>query len=315
MRSMISMETVQIEITNACGNRCSNCTRFVGYQKPYFMEFDLFKEAVDSMVGYPRMTGVMGGEPLLHPEFKKFCKYISSKIPYKQLGLWTCFPKGFEHHREIICETFCNIFLNDHTRNDIFHHPPLVAIEEVINDRNQMWQLIDKCWAQMSWSASINPRGAWFCEMAASFSMLFEEGKGWKVEPGWWWRIPKDFKEQMEQFCPRCGMAAPIKRIVSTEIIDDLSLGNYERLKNKSYKIKRGLYRIHDLSSFNSMSEVERLYPRAAYKDFDYRNAIADRYGVFLVINDQNYWTPYLKKEFGQLKYKPLLEIYQERWV
>ena len=72
MRPLLNMDTIQLEITNACPNRCGNCTRFVGHHpKPFFMDFEFFKKAVDSMVTYPKMTGIMGGEPLLHPDFEK----------------------------------------------------------------------------------------------------------------------------------------------------------------------------------------------------------------------------------------------------
>lgn len=292
MRSMLDMDTVQIEITDACNKRCSNCTRFCGHRKPYFMNFDQFREAVDSMLQYPRMTGIMGGEPLLHPEFEKFCEYIGSKIPPKQLGLWTSLPPGHEQYREIICKTFYNIFINDHSRSDIYHHPPLVAINEVIPQKGLMWRYIDHCWAQESWSASINPKGAFFCEIAASMSILFEDGGGWKIEPGWWFRIPKDFTRQMEHYCPRCGMSIPIKRRSSKDVVDDISPGNYERLKDKSLKIAKGDYVISDLKLQSCLD------PLAAYKDFDYRNTIAKGYGMFLVINEQRFWTPYLYKDW-----------------
>jgi len=305
MRSMFDMDTVQIEVTNVCRLSCSNCTRFCSQiKKPYFMSFDQFKEAVDSMIGYPKMVGFQGGEPLLHPDFEKMCEYALTKFPKEQLGLWTTLPKGFEHYREIICKTFHHIFINNHTRKDIFHHAGLVAIEEVIPNKNHMWTQIDHCWAQMSWSASINPRGAWFCEIAASMAMLFEEGKGWPVEPGWWWRIPKDFKEQMEMFCPRCGMPAPLKRRPSVEGIDDISPDNFRRLKNKVKNPNR--FKIHDLKI---VAEPE---PLGAYKEYDYRNRIAARYGMFLIVNKQNFWTPYLKKSTLYLEQKPLIEVYKE---
>lgn len=298
MRNLCDMDTIQIEITNACQKTCSNCTRFCGHWVPYYMSFDQFKEAVNSMVGYPKMVGIMGGDPLLHPEFEKFCDYLRSKIDPKQIGLWTGFPKGYEHYREVICKTFYNIFLNDHSRSDIYHHPPLVAVEEVIPDKNLMWQAIDHCWAQECWSASINPKGAFFCEIAASMSLLFGgnyddwTNGAWKVEPGWWYRIPKDFKEQMEAYCPSCGFPVPLKRRGSKETVDDISPGNLKRLKGHSFKIDRGEYVVSDLKQ---VSDPE---PLAAYKDFDYRNGIAKRYGMFLVINSSNFWSPYLYKEF-----------------
>jgi len=293
MRNLISMDTIQIEICNVCNKSCANCTRFCSHvSKPYFMEFDEFKVAVDSMVGYPKMTGIQGGEPLLHPYFEKMCEYLSSKINPEQLGLWTTLPKGYEHYREIIVKTFKHIFINDHSRSDIYHHPPLVAIEEVIPDKNLMWGFIDKCWAQEWWSASINPRGAWFCEMAASLSMLFEEGEGWKIEPGWWYRIPKDFTSQMEQFCPRCGMAASLRRRASIENVDDISSNNYLKLKDKVRNSNRFI-----ISDCKIVKDPE---PLAAYKNFDYRNSIAKSYGMFLVINSKNFWTPYLYKSWSK---------------
>src|ERR1035437_3568958 len=204
-RSMLDMDTIQIEITNTCINECSNCSRFCGHHRqPYFMDFELFKTAIDSMVEYPRVIGFQGGESLLHPDFEEMCKYARSKFPKEQLGLWTTLPEGFEKYREVICETFHNIFINDHSRNDIYHHPPLVAIEEVVPDKNKMWHCIDHCWAQEGWSSSINPTGAFFCEIAASLAMLFEEEGGWEIIPGWWNRIPKDFRSEERRVGKEC---------------------------------------------------------------------------------------------------------------
>jgi len=190
MKALCDMDTIQIELTNACKMSCSNCTRFCGHTKPWFLSEEDFKKAVDSMDKFPKMTGFMGGEPLMHPQFQEFCEYALTKIPKEQLGLWTALPKGFEHHAKTICETFDHIFINDHTRSDIFHGPVLVASEEIFDDKREMFYAIDHCWLQNSWSASINPNGAFFCEIAAAMSILFEDQPtGWPVEPGWWWRV------------------------------------------------------------------------------------------------------------------------------
>jgi hypothetical protein len=308
MRSIYDMDTVQIEITNACINFCSNCTRFCGHQKPYFMDMEVFKRAVASMVDYPKMTGIMGGEPLLHPQFPEFCEYILSKIPRQQLGLWSCFPPGYEHYREIICRTFGNIFLNDHSRSDIYHAPVLVASEEVVPDREGMFYVVDHCWLQNSWSASINPKGAFFCEIAAAMSLLFDGNSSWPVDPGWWWKTPKDFKEQIEEYCPKCGCAISLKRRSSLEGIDDISPGNLKRLQGRSLKIKQGKYVVSDLQPTPCPE------PMAAYKDVDFRARIADRYGIFLVLNEKGFQEPYLKKSAGKAKEKKtLFELYAEK--
>jgi len=253
------------------------------------MTWDYFERAVDSMVGYPKMTGLMGGEPLLHPDFEGFCEYALSKIPKEQLGLWTSFPKGYEHYRDIICETFGNIFLNDHTKGDIYHCPILVGIEEVYADPGEMYYVIDHCWLQNAWSASINPKGAFFCEIAAAMELLFDEFEsGWLVEPGWWWRTPKDFKEQIEKYCPKCGASIPLKRRVSVDGRDDISNRNYLRLKDRSKKIKKGQYVMSDLQLDPNPAEM------ASYKDPFFRDGIARRYGIYLVVNEKGFQTPYL---------------------
>jgi len=292
MINLRDQDTIQIEITNCCRNLCSNCTRFVGHGKVFYLSFEKFKEAIDSFEGFKKMVGFQGGEPILHPEFEKFCDYAASKFPKEQLGLWTTLPKGYEHYREVIVRTFGHIFINDHTRDDIYHHPALVAIDEVIKDKDDMWYYIDHCWAQESWSASINPKGAYFCEMAAAFAMLYDGPDGWEVEHGWWKRTRKDYREQMEQFCPKCGMACPLRRRLSIEKIDDISSYHLEKLKGKSRKIMMNRYVLNEGKPY--MGNPESL---ASYKDFRYRNNIAKRYGMFLIVNEFGFWTPYLYKD------------------
>jgi len=262
------------------------------------MSLDQFKEAIDSLVDYPKMTGFQGGDPLLHPDFAKMCEYARSKIKPEQLGLWTTLPVGMEHYREDICATFGHIFINDHTRPDIYHQPVLVAAEDAIKDEHLMWQAIDNCWAQMSWSASIFPTGAWFCEIAGSMSMLFGEGEGWRVEPGWWWRIPADFREQMDMFCRRCGFPLRTRRRCSQDGIDDMSQSNYDRLKDVSKKIKRDKFEIYDFDRNDKETAALCDAPLARYKDTAWRNKLAHRYGMYVVVNEKRFWTPYLLKDW-----------------
>lgn len=304
MRPIREMETIQIEVTNACVNQCSNCTRLVGHHpKPYFMDMDYFKKAVDSLLNFPAMVGMMGGEPLLHPQFPAMCEYLSSKFPPAKCGLWTCLPEGKEHYREIIVKTFGNIFINDHSRDDVLHSPVLVPAREVCRGNyNAMWYLIDHCWVQNGWSASINPNGAFFCEVAASLSMLLGFKEGWKVEPDWWEKIPKDFASQMDTFCPLCGCAMPLKRRASIEGIDDISESMIAKIEKFSPKVKAGKYQLHNLSC-----AIDTRQP-ATYKDEKYRNKIADRYGMFLMVNERGYQTPYLRSRRDVDNNKPQRE-------
>ena len=293
MKSIVEMDCVQIEITNNCTKSCSNCTRLVGhFPQPYYMELDQFKQAVDSLVDLPgnkTMVGVMGGEPLLHPKFAEMCEYLNGKIPAGRCGLWSTFPGGKEQYAEIICRTFGNIFLNDHNRPDILHGPILVASEELEAPQWVKDYWINNCWIQNNWSCAINPRGAFFCEVAASLSMLLKDDLGWEVKPGWWQKVPKDYVDQMERYCTKCGVAMPLNQRPSVEGIDDISPKMFDRIKATSPKIKRGDYDIHNLRFSQDKKSS------AAYKDCKYREQIANRYGISLAVNQRGYNTPFLK--------------------
>jgi len=233
MIPLAEMQIIQIDVTNACMNRCSNCTRFTGHhRKPFFMDLDTFKRAVDSLADFPGMVGMIGGEPLLHPKFAQMAEYLAEAIPdKKRRGLWSTVPEAqAKRYGSLIHEVYGNFFFNDHTLEKILHQPLLVAAREVVEDEETMWRLIDDCWIQKYWSASITPKGAFFCEVAASFDMLFDGPGGWPVEPGWWRRTPEDYEEQKRRACPGCGGAIPLERRPSTQQIDDVSPGMLEKL-------------------------------------------------------------------------------------
>lgn len=283
MIPLSEMQIIQIDVTNACMNRCSNCTRFTGHhRKPFFMDLPTFQRAVDSLVDFPGMVGMIGGEPLLHPQFAEMAGYLAERITdKKRRGLWSTVPKAQgEKYGALIREVYGNFYFNDHSVDQILHQPLLVAAEEVVADRDEMWRLIDDCWIQKYWSASITPKGAFFCEVAASFDMLFNGPGGWPVEPGWWKRLPVDFAEQKERACARCGCAIPLKRRPSAQEIDDVSPGNLAALLAiRSPKALRGRVEIYGgglAEDWNPgpnwyMSEVER------ETELEYRRRIAER--------------------------------------
>ena len=109
MRSPAEMGTIQIDITNACTLKCSNCTRFCGnHKKNFYMNYETFKKAVNSLQGFNGVIGVMGGEPTLHPEFERFVTYLQEKFGKRSNYNRLLYPqKDFIkeiRHRE--CESF-----------------------------------------------------------------------------------------------------------------------------------------------------------------------------------------------------------------
>ena len=157
MRSPKDMQIIQIDITNACPHLCSNCTRFCGHhKKPFFMDFETFKRAVDSLKDFPRLVGMMGGEPTVHPQFEKFANYlresrvgnvrflmmrepIPDMLTYirrnllgtnSKLGLWSSLNESYYKHFETINDTFPTQILNDHD-NACKHQALLMSRREL----------------------------------------------------------------------------------------------------------------------------------------------------------------------------------------
>ncbi len=280
MKSPKDMRIIQIDITNACIHQCSNCTRFCGHhKKPFFMDFDTFKKAVDSLDGYIGTVGVMGGEPTLHPEFEKIANYIGSKFPQlkgkdRQMlhpqaafmkaiqdlefsntcwydsglgkrqtvigpGLLSAMGKHYQKHYEVIQDTFKYQALNDHY-NPMYHQPILITRKELGIADEEWSNLRDNCWVQNEWSATITPKGAFFCEVAGALDMLFDGPGGWEIEAGWWMRTPEEFGEQL-QWCEFCGLACHTFMRDAREEVDDVSPVLYQKLKNQeSPRLKKG---------------------------------------------------------------------------
>ncbi len=349
MRPLYEMSTIQVDLTSACVLKCSNCTRFCGVHKvPFFMEESDFRAAIDSLIGYAQqphgLVGFMGGEPMLHPKFEEFCDYALSKIPREKLGLWSTFPAKFSKYRETIVRTFGQLLLNDHSREDILHAPVLMASEDffqkqcptcqgtgyvanpvlemaqprscsmcngkgTVTDDLELMAATERCWIQESWSASINPKGAWFCEVAGALSDLFDGPEGWKVEPGWWKHTTSDFAAQRAWACRKCGAALPIKRVRnSQDERDDVSVSNLERLKAVgSRKVAKNDFVLHEKFEFDRTLSEQGTYPNQTYKEWEYRQGIAQRYGIWLSLNDRGYMEPHLMSE----GWRPKQNLYQ----
>lgn len=280
MRSPKDMSIIQIDITNACVHRCSNCTRFCGHhRKPFFMSFEDFKNAVDSLDEFPGIVGIIGGEPTLHPDFEKFVDYLRERrvkkrvsmarkpifdmqkfiqqsnfgdsAKHKKAGLWCSLNLGYYKHFEVINDTFEEQLLNDHD-SDCMHQALLMPRKDLGIDDETWKKKRNACWIQNHWSATITPKGAFFCEVAGALDMLFQGEGGWKVEPGWWKRGPEEFGNQLK-WCELCSACLDVPQRVSNDERDDITPQMYERLKALgSPKIKKDMYVIHSSDSLGN---------------------------------------------------------------
>jgi hypothetical protein len=235
------MDAVQIDITTQCQHKCSNCTRLMAHQpRREDMRLDQFERAVKSMEGWQRpgrLLGVSGGEPTLHGEFERLSHRFAElwgglptpngKLPIKNLnqfatersldrstgrGLWTSLGDGFYRHYETIMEVYG--YWNTNTHETGGRHQTVLVSREDYKKANgisdEQWlQNRDNCPAQSLWSASINDKGAYFCEVAAAIDRLYFDGAhAWGLEQGWWQRTPADFGSQLD-LCNFCSLAQP----------------------------------------------------------------------------------------------------------
>lgn len=280
MRPLYEMTVIQIEVTNVCHLKCANCTRLVGHhRKPFFMELGEVRQAIESLEGFPNRIGLMGGEPTMHPQFPEICQIFQEMIPdRRRREFWTAGYK-WDEYKDIIFATFDEdrIAFNDHTAYDGKHQPLLVAIDEVVEDKELMWNLIDNCWVQQHWSASITPKGAYFCEVAAALSHAFDGPEGFPVEKDWWNKTPEQFQDQIKQFCRRCSGALPMPRLSDMRggrdgaTTDWVSKGNAELLeKNGSPKYKKRNIQLYDqVYTMDDLAQHMEGWTPSCYRTFE----------------------------------------------
>lgn len=304
MKAIYDFLTIQVELTNACVHSCSNCTRFCGHhKKPFFMDWDTFKRAVDSLKDWPRQIGIMGGEPTLHPEFERFVEYACKVHPepyqigggkkpvkslscyiqdvndvrsnfvnkYRGVALWSSVCATYAQHYEFIQDNFIFQCVNDHTASSR-HQAWLMTRKEFGIGDSDWIKMRDNCWWQkLLNSPSITPKGAFFCEVAAAMDMLFDGPGGWKIEKDWWRRDPNDYKDQLF-WCEYCSGAFCDLERDANEGVDDVSpLMQQKLLEIQSPKALQGKTVVHSTDSTTDVNIRSRQEVLMYQDDFSMR--------------------------------------------
>lgn len=283
---------VEIDVTNACPRKCANCTRLVSHAKePFFMSIEQFTEAAEALVEFPtngapdrymqrrsrpsrqRAVGIMGGEPLIHPEFPKLCEILTSIIPNKgHRGVLTAIPLDGHKYESLIRKTFR--FINENTHQTaVVHQPGLVAIQDVAphavevqagktDAETWMWEWIDRCWLQELWSSAITPKGFFFCEIAAAMDMIMDGPGGLPVTEACWQHDIAEYRHQAELWCPRCGICLPLPGRKDADEHDDVSQTNLTALRRAgSPRILCGAYHLFAPDSYDAQEFIGAWQP------------------------------------------------------
>ena len=290
MRSPADMDIVQIDISTKCHLKCSNCTRLIPHQPSRDdMKLETFERAVKSMEGWQgpnKVIGVIAGEPTLHAEFEQLSRRFAElwggpltgngKLPIKDFnrfaterlfdrstgrGLWTSLGAGFYRHYETIMEVYGHWNTNTHEMGGQ-HQALLITREDyckTTGTTGEQWLINrDNCWVQKLWSATINDKGAYFCEVAGAIDRLYFNGAhAWPVEHGWWQRKPEDFKNQLD-LCNYCGLAQPGPSQLDVLERDIISEQHVSKLKEiGSPAVKKGKYELFDGALHTQKRSVE----------------------------------------------------------
>jgi len=227
----------QIDITSKCFMACLYCSRYNRHlreDQKIHMPLEDIERALDSLKEWPSSIGIIGGEPLLHPQFKEICELIQTKFSRTKMGLWTSGGKNWTSLKPLADKTFGFIAYNEHNREqqEVCRHQRLtVAIKDVIKDETYMNELIDDCWVQRTWCPAINVKGAFFCEVAAAQDLLWDGPGGWLVDKNWWRKTQTQFKDQCDTYCMNCGMCIPMERDLIRCGVEKMSPTVYDLMK------------------------------------------------------------------------------------
>lgn len=272
MRPPSEMGIICVDITNKCDLACSNCTRLLENQDAFWeMSPENFRVACRSLVGYPGIIAVIGGNPCMHSRFEEIAAIFEQEVPDRnQRGIWT--NNAFKH-AALLEQKFGAFNLNPHgvergiksvlpiydsmVRSGKFRggyydtpseHAPLLVAGKDLFEPEEMWQRIASCDINKNWSAAIVQNGgklrAYFCEVAASFDLARNEDHGLPVHAGWWRAPMESFKQQIAAACPGCGAPARIQGTFDHEELDTYSDSNADLATKAAQKKKRKIIRI-----------------------------------------------------------------------
>ena len=274
MRSPFEMGIICVDVTNKCDLACSNCTRLLANQDELWdMTPENFRLALRSLEGYPGTIAMIGGNPPMHKHFKELCKIFVEEIPNRaQRGLWT---DNLFKHRDVALETFGVFNMNPHgvergikslqeitakglglMHEGHSHHSPLLTAGKDLFSEEEMWDRISKCDVNQNWSATVvQVKGrlrAYFCEVAASFDLARGGDHGIEATPGWWRKHISEFADQVERFCPGCGVPARLTGHMDYEEIDTYTVSNAD-IAEKSLKHKRKIVLAKDPKEYQPL--------------------------------------------------------------
>lgn len=202
------------------------------------MSTECFREAVRSLVDWPGIVGIFGGNPCVHPQFEQICDILCEEIPeQKHRGLWS---NDLMKHGALCRKVFYpegRFNLNAHGIRDAYlgfdkyltgkairhsdttqaqHAAMLASFEDFGVPLSEWIEARENCDINQKWSGAIVERSgkpfAYFCEVAAAIDGVLGLNRGMPVAAGWWKHTmdAKDFDNQVA-ICNVCAVPLRMK--------------------------------------------------------------------------------------------------------
>lgn len=231
-------DIIQIMVTTACDlYTCSNCTQLLPFRKDYrHMSLDVFEKAVKSLIDWPGVVSLFGGNPCSHPQFEDLCRILAKHIqPQARRGLWSNALLG---HGEIVRQTFypdgrfnLNVHRSVEATKEIvswlpgkiipsgvsahsWHAPILMNYQDFGIDPDDWPAIRETCDINQRWSAAICERDgkpyAYFCEVAAALDGIRGMNHGMPLHYEWWKSPMQAYYGQVEGCC-NAGCGVPLR--------------------------------------------------------------------------------------------------------
>jgi hypothetical protein len=225
-----------IDVTNYCStNNCIYCSRFLRHipdSARYNLSLEKVDEALKAYRGFPNRLGIIGGEPLIHPEFEEICRLLLKYNNKRKYGLWTSINPEKSKYKNTIRKTFALVAFNEHSPYQLEmckHQPLTLSAKDMVPNESLRREFYEQCYFRLKWCGTITPLGAFHCEIAAGIASLIGR-KGWQVKEGWWLN---DWHEQID-LCELCGGAVPQERQVLCDKTEKMSPSFLKLLKENN---------------------------------------------------------------------------------
>lgn len=245
-------DTIQIVASTSCDIfTCSNCTQLLPYRTDYrHMTLSCVEKALKSLVDWPGVVGLFGGNPCVHPEFEAICLLMEKLIhPQSRRGLWSnhlmghgslirrvFYPDG-RFNLNVHCDVEAAKEMGDWVPGRVIHssvrekawHAPILMSHKDLGVSEADWVTArEDCDINQKWSAAIVEREgkpyAYFCEVAAALDGIKGTNHGVPLHYQWWQATMAQFQGQVTGCCDQgCGVPLRYKGHQDSDSVYDIT--------------------------------------------------------------------------------------------